>query len=813
MNMKIFVLLILTALPVANPDTLDDKISGIIRIVGAGDYNTINEAIAASVAGDAIRIKAGTYSEQVLVNKAVTIEPFGDGPVWVSADCTRLYGIYVTAGGTGATIKGIGIKLANEAGIRIDDASDVRLDSLIIQDYNCVNANVHLAAGIAVREATRITVINNAITRRVKLSGPQKGQGNALWFKNTGSDRGGGHLIANNLIIGGWDGLGGEGENSNIGILHKDSIVENNVFKDCDDDGIQVEGGTQNVYVRNNTIEGCAIGIAFAPSNVGPLYIERNRVLNLEPGYYGSTNGIKTGDGGSGTVYITENEFRTNAAASCIAQTNSGLGMTFISRGNIYQCDRYIFEFKDVPSSGSSLNYDCMWSTDSSRFVKWGGTLYGNLASFQTATGQELNGNQTQNCSPIPTTPTTATTSTTTTSTTITSTTSTETTSTTSSTSTTSTNTQCTNQLTSACQDDDNDGVLDFNDNCPNKSNPDQKDRDRDGIGDECDNCVKRKNHRQQDSDRDGIGDVCDNCINAFNPYQNDSDKDRIGDACDNCVNRYNRDQKDSDGDGIGDRCDNCRRVYNLFQINSDSDGFGDACDKCPTKTSNSQIDRDKDSIGDACDNCRYNFNPDQKDFDDDGIGDACDKKPQQFTCCIDNECFQSTIDSCRDQGGAVMQCVPPKIADRVKPGANITLNQTNTSSEFARNVTRDANNTGIPGKKYNATSYDCDDFADDMERNLTALGYNATFTVYWCYNSAGATTTAHAITDVHAPDGTIIFIEPQRARIVNLDFDGDGVVEYRTHHSEPRQDTDDRCEIEVYDSKAAAVAAGVNMD
>mgnify|MGYP001612989601 FL=1 len=375
---------------------------------------SINAAITAATPGSIIEIHAGTYSEQVAITKPVVLQPFGDGPVWVSGDCARPYGIIITEGGAGSAIKGLGVKMANESGVRIDDASDIVLDGLTIQDYNCANANLHLAAGVAVREATRITVTGSNIIRRVEVAGPLKGQGDALWFKNTRVDRGGGHAITNNRIIGGWDGLGGEGENSTVGILHKDSLVAGNHISDCDDDGIQVEGGTANVVVRDNLIERCAIGIAFAPSNVGPLTIERNRILNLVPGFYGSTNGMKIGDGGSGDVFITANILLTNnpdfpnAAASCIAQTNTGMGMRFVVTDNTFQCGAYIYEIDGTQPAGFVYDHNCMWTTDTiGRFVKWaGGVKYGSLAEFQQATGQEPNGRQTQDCSflqPAPT--------------------------------------------------------------------------------------------------------------------------------------------------------------------------------------------------------------------------------------------------------------------------------------------------------------------------------------------------------------------------------------------------------------------------
>lgn len=131
--------------------------------------------------------------------------------------------------------------------------------------------------------------------------------------------------------------------------------------------------------------------------------------------------------------------------------------------------------------------------------------------------------------------------------------------------------------------------------------------------------------------------------------------------------------------------------------------------------------------------------------------------------------------------------------------------------------------NGPIIKRKYVSVTYDCDDFADDMERALEAAGFHATFTVYYWrvpnpdYTWEKRLTVkpyvykGHAVVDVHTAQG-LIWIEPQNGRIgINLDFDGDGKVEYADKPGDP--DTDDGKRIEVYESAAAARKAGVVMD
>lgn len=110
---------------------------------------------------------------------------------------------------------------------------------------------------------------------------------------------------------------------------------------------------------------------------------------------------------------------------------------------------------------------------------------------------------------------------------------------------------------------------------------------------------------------------------------------------------------------------------------------------------------------------------------------------------------------------------------------------------------------------------YDCDDFANDLQQELSMAGYNSTFTATWRRDMAGMLV-GHAVTDVHPPTTSsgIIFIEPQDAMVIDLDDSMDGMVTYSDGtHSMTFMPNDGMSQIEVYMDRDSAAMAGVPID
>ena len=200
------------------------------------------------------------------------------------------------------------------------------------------------------------------------------------------------------------------------------------------------------------------------------------------------------------------------------------------------------------------------------------------------------------------------------------------------------------------------------------------------------------------------------------------------------------------------------------------------------------------------------------------------------YTCCREGVrghvwglCYEGVSQEYCDQiaGGAVQECVPVPAQQNVIPGPPAPLTEGNTTSTFPfiLQLLLDAYLSGIPARTYVNDTYDCDDFADDMEQYLEGLGYNATYTILEVWKNSTNPDYGHVVTDVHLPEtlgGGSVFVEPQTGALVNLDFNNNSRVNARLNpnpYPEGYRPTENQTKITVYDSASDASAAGAPRD
>jgi Ca2+-binding RTX toxin-like protein len=191
-------------------EIVDGAEAGKFLLVGSGGFTTIQAAVDAASDGDTILVAAGTYVENVTVNKDVAIRgpnagTPGHGPRVGEAVVDG--GFYMHAAGAtldGLTVLGGGVLAGNPAGIYVD-TDDVTLTNLVIQGDGTAGGGIVTPSGGGV---TGLTLSNSRIddwangtyfnpTTGFTASGNSfDGNGVAL----TGDDWEDGTLISNNIF-------------------------------------------------------------------------------------------------------------------------------------------------------------------------------------------------------------------------------------------------------------------------------------------------------------------------------------------------------------------------------------------------------------------------------------------------------------------------------------------------------------------------------------------------------------------------------------------------------------------------------------
>src|SRR6185503_20191034 len=152
------------------------------------------------------------------------------------------------------------------------------------------------------------------------------------------------------------DGMGGEDNFSTAGFPNKDSDIYGNRVEMTWDDGIEAEGGNQNVRIWGNYINRTATGIASTVDSVGPMYIFRN-VWNRNQFIEGAScdsdqkqpmfKSGSSGDFNNGRRYLFHNTMLQAQASGCTNGLGGGAGVggtgdtqlvhNTVSMNNIYQ--------------------------------------------------------------------------------------------------------------------------------------------------------------------------------------------------------------------------------------------------------------------------------------------------------------------------------------------------------------------------------------------------------------------------------------------------------------------------------------------
>ena len=379
-----------TVAPTATPAPSPSPGTGIV--VNPGE--SIQAAVNSAPTGATVVVRAGVYAESVSVPRPITLA--GEPGAILDGGCaaTRTHGVTIN-NIPDVTVRGLEIRNYRGSGVQVwgQEADRIAVVGNDIHDFACAGGSNSTYAGASFYySGSHQRVIGNTI--RYRAAQPTRGGQNGVWFKSAsgaGEASGGYHTVTDNVIVGGWDGIGGEGEDDAHGLWDGNATVLRNTVSDCWDDGISAEGFTGGSHFSDNTVTNCGIGIANASRrNSGEVRFERNVITSNAVGYYGNQACFKLGDGGTQTAYIVGNRCALTVGDG-LAQTNAGIS-TLVVTDNVWSTGRYVYEITNLPGAGTVFDRNCLHTTDPTRFVKYGNVRYADLAAFRRATGQEANG-------------------------------------------------------------------------------------------------------------------------------------------------------------------------------------------------------------------------------------------------------------------------------------------------------------------------------------------------------------------------------------------------------------------------------------
>lgn len=238
---------------------------------------------------------SGTLTDELVITESgsPTAYRLYDGR-GATIDVDGLYDHAISIQASHIIIRGFSLRGAREHIIRIFEGEDIIIEGNDMsnwgspdEDDSRFGTNSHSAVYSRNPDVKRIVVQRNKIHHPRTDSNSWAENHIGTGFHPAGPqaislfNSAGNHVIRYNEIMSDPDhyfnDVIGAGSNSSFrGFPGPDSDIYGNYIANCWDDGIEAEGGGQNVRIWSNYIEECVMAIGNAPVSIGPIYIWRN---------------------------------------------------------------------------------------------------------------------------------------------------------------------------------------------------------------------------------------------------------------------------------------------------------------------------------------------------------------------------------------------------------------------------------------------------------------------------------------------------------------------------------------------------------
>ncbi len=361
--------------PVKTPECKGDYRGSIVNLTPGATYE-----VALALEGTAVRtsLKAATWSEKfpvastvkvassattLMVNKSGTADGYvlydGTGSI---IDCANKSDLGISVDASYVILRGFTIKNVKQHGIRIMNGHHIVIEDCDISKWGSEEENGYgfdYQGGVYSNNKD----LRALVIQRCKIHNPTWNTNSWAEDHNKSRHPAGPQTIVfweaegNNVIRYNelWsdkdhyynDIIGGGNNGSYRGFPGADSDIYGNYMANCWDDGIESEGGNQNVRIWNNYIENTMMTMANAATSIGPLYVWRNVAgrsyskpgssWNLTHGGFMKMGFADSEDWMTGHMYIFNNTLlQPNDEGPNGLGTESRIIKHCVSRNNIY---------------------------------------------------------------------------------------------------------------------------------------------------------------------------------------------------------------------------------------------------------------------------------------------------------------------------------------------------------------------------------------------------------------------------------------------------------------------------------------------
>jgi len=349
-------------------------------------YQNITSGLAHASDGDTIFVKQGNYTENIVVDKRVSLV----GEIL-----------------TNTTIYGMESK---------DDTVKITASGCVLENFTITNGGQPIYGGVRLNSSNSIVRYNNICNNRddgIFIHGFNNTVANNTISNNKGSNivlgsGSSGNIIANNTIS---DSTGGDG----IYSCGSDNIIKNNIIKNnwwtSKAWGIFFISSSFNNTVTNNVIEGNSAGGIYLSSNGNKIItnkISLNDAMLINGELYGG-HGIYFASSNNNTVtsnVISENEgngARLEGSSGNIIADNTislhtektgygGVGIEVInSNGNFVHHNRFVNNTQQANSTNSVNVWDDGYPSGGNYWSDYNGSDFYS-GPYQNVTGSDLIG-------------------------------------------------------------------------------------------------------------------------------------------------------------------------------------------------------------------------------------------------------------------------------------------------------------------------------------------------------------------------------------------------------------------------------------